>query len=206
MAVIFGIPEESPEHQVFNSAIYAEAGTIKLVHRKVHLPTYGMFDEQRYFGAGHRMTGVDTPFGRVGMLICEDMWHLSSGVILQAENVHMIVCLSNSPTRGIDERGLTSAEAWRGIGRVFARFLGVVVVFANRVGYEDGIHFWGGSEVVMPDGRALVEGDSQEEQLLTVTIDPAEIRRERIASPLARDERLLVTIEELERIRRERYS
>ena len=85
-------------------------------------------------------------------------------------------------------------------------FRGVGVVFANRVGYEDGVCFWGGSEVVEPDGTSVARAPLFDETLLEAEFDLDAIRRERITSPLARDERLLLTIEELERVRRERYG
>ena len=79
MSVVLGFVEESPQHRFYNTVLYAEGGQIVHLHRKVYLPTYGLFDEQRYFAAGQRFQAFDTArFGRMGMLICEDFWHLSA--------------------------------------------------------------------------------------------------------------------------------
>ena len=91
-AVVVGFVEESPRHRFYNAALYAEGGRVVHVHRKVYLPTYGLFDEQRYFAAGDRIRAFDTAgFGRVGILICEDFWHLSAAAIMQAEEVDVLV-------------------------------------------------------------------------------------------------------------------
>src|SRR6185369_1238921 len=102
-ALVVGFVEESPQHRFYNSVLYAEAGRVVHVHRKVYLPTYGLFDEQRYFAAGERIQAFHTPrFGRVGLLVCEDLWHLSAVAVMQAEEVDMLICVSNSPARGVE--------------------------------------------------------------------------------------------------------
>ena len=99
--VVFGFVEQSPQFRFYNSAAYAEGGALRHVHRKVYLPTYGLFDEQRYFAAGDRLCAFNTSrFGRVGMLVCEDLWHLSAAAIMQAEEVDVLICLANSPAAG----------------------------------------------------------------------------------------------------------
>jgi predicted amidohydrolase len=142
----------------------------------------------------------------VGILICEDFWHLSAATIMQAEEVDMLICVANSPARGVDGPAIGTAEAYDRICRVFAQLLGAVVVMVNRVGFEDGLCFWGGSKAVGPDGRPLDEAPMLDEALAIAEFDPAELRRQRLITPLARDERLLLTIEELTRIRRQRYE
>ena len=98
MSLVVGLVEESPRHRFYNAALWAEGGRVVHVHRKVYLPTYGLFDEQRYFAAGERFLAFDTArFGRVGILICEDFWHLSAAAIMQAEEVDLLICTANSP-------------------------------------------------------------------------------------------------------------
>jgi NAD+ synthase (glutamine-hydrolysing) len=173
----------------------------------VYLPTYGLFDEQRYFAAGERFLAFDTAqFGRVGILICEDFWHLSAATIMQAEEVDLLVCVANSPGRGVEGPKVRTAEAYEQFARTFAQLLGAVVIVVNRVGFEDGLCFWGGSMTVGPDGRIIAQGPMLDEALCIAAFDPAELRRQRLITPLARDERLLVTIEELNRIKRRRYE
>ncbi|HID24738.1 MAG TPA: carbon-nitrogen hydrolase, partial [Planctomycetaceae bacterium] len=158
-----------------------------------------------YFAAGDRIRAFDTRFGRLGLLVCEDFWHLSCATILGADEVDYVVCISNSPVRGVAGREFESAAAWRTLARCYALSLTAVVVFANRVGYEDGVCFWGGSEVVGPEGVSAGRAKLFEPDLLIVEIEPAELRRARIYNPLARDEKLLLTIAELERIKAAKY-
>ena len=206
-ALVVGFVEESPQHRFYNAALFAEEGRIVHLHRKVYLPTYGLFDEQRYFAAGDRIRAFDTArFGRVGLLICEDFWHLSAAAIMQAEEVDVLVCVANSPARGIDGPAIRTAETYEHLAIAFAQLLGAVVILVNRVGFEDGLCFWGGSRIVGPDGRTLALAPMLDEALTVGTIDLAELRRQRLITPLARDERLLLTIEELNRIKRRRYE
>ena len=115
-----------------------------------------MFDEARYFAAGGRIMAFDTRFGRLGLLICEDAWHLSAGVILQADGIDVLIIVANSPGRGVREESLGSRRSWELVTRTYATFLNVPVIFANRVGFEDGVNFWGGSAIVGAGG--LVAG------------------------------------------------
>lgn len=206
-ALVFGFVEESPQHRFYNAAIFAEKQRLVHLHRKVYLPTYGLFDEQRYFAAGERIEAFDSPrLGRVGLLVCEDFWHLSAATIMQAEEVDLVIWIANSPGRGVDGPKIRTAEAYDLMSRTFAQLLGAVVVLVNRVGFEDGLCFWGGSRIVGPDGRVLAEAPMFDEALTVATIDLAELRRQRLITPLGRDERLLLTIEELNRIKRRRYE
>ncbi len=206
-ALVVGFVEESSRHRFYNAAFFAEEGRIVHLHRKVYLPTYGLFDEQRYFAAGERIRAFDTArFGRVGLLICEDFWHLSAAAIMQAEEIDMLICVANSPARGVDGPTIRTAETYEHLSKTFAQLLGAVVVLVNRVGFEDGLCFWGGSRVVGPDGRTLAEAPMLDESLTLAAIDLGELRRQRLITPLARDERLLLTIEELQRIKRRRYE
>jgi predicted amidohydrolase len=206
-ALVVGFVEESPQHRFYNAALFGEEGRIIHLHRKVYLPTYGLFDEQRYFAAGDRIRAFDTArFGRVGLLICEDFWHLSAAAIMQAEEVDLLVCVANSPARGVDGPVIRTAETYEHLSVAFAQLLGAVVILVNRVGFEDGLCFWGGSRIVGPDGRTLAQAPMLDEALTVGAIDVGELRRQRLITPLARDERLLLTIEELNRIKHRRYE
>ena len=206
-ALVVGLVEETPRHRFFNAALYAEGGQVVHVHRKVYLPTYGLFDEQRYFAAGGRIEAFDTArFGRVGILICEDFWHLSAAAIMQAEEVDLLICVANSPARGVDSEDIATAETYRQLAATFSKLLGAVVIVANRVGFEDGLCFWGGSMVMGPDGRPIAQAPMLDESLTVAVFDPGELRRQRLIAPLARDERLLLLIEELNRIKRRRFG
>jgi NAD+ synthase (glutamine-hydrolysing) len=207
MSLVVGFIEESPHHRFHNAAVWAEGGRVVHVHRKVYLPTYGLFDEQRYFAAGDRLMAFDTArFGRVGILVCEDFWHLSAAAIMQAEEVDLLVCVANSPARGVDGEKVRVAETYEQLATAFAQMLGATVIVVNRVGFEDGLCFWGGSMAVGPDGRMIAQAAMLDPAMAIAGFDPAELRRQRLVSPLGRDERLLLTIEEFARIKRRRYE
>jgi predicted amidohydrolase len=203
--VVLGAVIEDPDHRYFNSSLYFSRGELVHLHRKVYLPTYGMFDEQRYFAPGDRFRSFKTGYGRTGMLVCEDIWHLSSAYILSLEGVDMIICPSSSPGRGIttDER-LGTAESYRLLCRTYAQFLTAFFLYCNRVGFEDGANFWGGSMVIGPNGDIIAEQQDADEALVLASLDLAQVRRERLANPLLRDERLELTINELRRVWHER--
>lgn len=204
ISIAVGFVEVTGEYRFYNSALYLEDGAVRHLHRKVYLPTYGLFDEQRYLARGERFRAFDTRFGRMGMLICEDMWHLSASYILAMDGASTLICLSSSPGRGIEGESLGSADAWQQLTATTAMFLNCRVLYCNRVGFEDGVNFWGGSEYVAPSGESLVRCRILEEDSVTAKIDEGALRRERIFSPMLRDENLFVTMQELRRIERER--
>ena len=78
IACVFGFVEISDRYNYYNAAAYVSEGRIQHVHRKLYLPTYGMFDEMRFFAMGEKLRTVPTPFGPLGLLICEDLWHPST--------------------------------------------------------------------------------------------------------------------------------
>jgi predicted amidohydrolase len=204
ISIAVGFVEVTDDYRFFNSALYLEDGAIRHLHRKVYLPTYGLFDEQRYLARGERFRAFDTKFGRLGLLVCEDMWHLSASYILAMDGAATLICLSSSPGRGMEGDSLGSASAWQQLTSTTAMFLNCRVLYCNRVGFEDGVNFWGGSEYVAPSGESLVRGRLLEEDSVAATLDEGALRRERIFSPMLRDENLFVTMQELRRIERER--
>ncbi|MBW4056620.1 MAG: carbon-nitrogen hydrolase [Proteobacteria bacterium] len=204
ISIAIGFVEETDDYHFFNSALYLEDGAIRHLHRKVYLPTYGLFDEQRYLARGESFRAYDTKFGRFGMLICEDMWHLSASYILAMDGATTLICLSSSPARGIEGDSLGSASAWQKLVSTTALFLNCRVLYSNRVGFEDGVNFWGGSEYIAPSGESIVRGSLLEEDFITARVDEGALRRERIFSPMMRDENLFVTLQELGRIAHKR--
>lgn len=212
MDLVVGFVEEAAGHLFYNAVLYASRGRVVHVHRKVFLPTYGLFDEARYFARGQRIRAFDVPsqdggrLGRAGLLVCEDFWHLSAVAILQAEAVDLLICVANSPARGVSGPRVETAETYERLAKTYAELLGAVVIVVNRVGFEDGLCFWGGSLVVGPDTTVLAEAPPFDPSLTIAEIDLAQLRRSRLITPLSRDERLLLTIEELQRIKRQRYD
>lgn len=203
VSFVAGLVEESGDFRFFNSAVYFGGGEIRHVHRKVYLPTYGMFDEQRYFARGSAVRAFDTEWGRFSALVCEDLWHPSTAYIAALDGAVVFVCPSASPLRGVADRGERDGNArfWEALNRTYAETYGVFVVYANRVGFEDGVGFWGGSEIIDPFGRCLVKAAYYEEDYVTADLEIEAVRRRRLAAPLLRDEDVDLTINELLRIR-----
>ena len=207
VAVVVGLVEEDAGHKFYNAAFYLEGGAIRHVHRKIYLPTYGIFDEQRYFAAGDRARAFDTPFGRMAVLLCEDMWHPSLPFLAAHDGADVILCGSSSPARGLGADGrFANATAWETANRAYAGLLTLYVAYTGRVGYEDGACFWGGSEVIAPSGEAVAKAPYLDEALLYAELDPGALRRARLANPLLRDERLDLTLRELTDLVRRRSN
>ncbi|MCY3695270.1 MAG: carbon-nitrogen hydrolase [Chloroflexi bacterium] len=205
ISIIVGFVEHTPDHQYRIASAYLEDGEIRYVHHKVYLVTYGLFDEGRYLAAGERVRAFDTKFGRQAILICEDLWHPSALVIAAADGADVIHAPAASPGRGISGAAevLGSARTWHDLTRVYAQMLVNFTVFANRTGYEDGINFYGASRILAPDGQVLADAGG-DPALISADLSDGALRRARIASPLRRDEKLDVTLNELARIRQAR--
>lgn len=203
IGLVVGLVEESEDFRFYNASVYFENGGIRHVHRKVYLPTYGLFDEARYLARGDRIRCFASPLGRAALLICEDLWHPSTVYIAALDGAVAVLCPSSSPLRGIREGADhdDNAAYWELLNSMYAQTFGLHVIYANRVGFEDGVGFWGGSEIVAPSGERLVKARYYEEDLVVADVCIKEPRRQRVAAPLLRDENLDLTINELLRIR-----
>ncbi len=207
-SAVVSFVEESPDHRLFIAAALLEDGELRHIHRKVFLPTYGLFDERRFFAAGSVVRAAASRLGvRIGLAVCEDFWHLPVPHLLALDGAHIVINVSSSPGRdvaAVNEVGLGTATSWRTLDRAFAQLTTSFVVFVNRVGVEESISFWGGSEVVGPAGETLFQAPLHDEGLFLADIDLGQVRRERIALPLLRDERPEIVLHQLQRIVRER--
>lgn len=208
MSAVVSFVEESTDHRLFISVALLERGEVRHVHRKLFLPTYGLFDERRFFAAGGRLRAARSDLGvGVGLAVCEDFWHLAVPQLLALDGAQILVNVSSSPGRdlaAVNEVGLGTAVSWRTLMRSYAQLTTSFVVFCNRVGVDETISFWGGSEVIGPSGEAIFSAPLYDEGLFLAQIDLADVRRERIALPLLRDERLELHVRELRRIVGER--
>ncbi len=202
---IVGMVESGKDHGVYNAAVCFEAGTVSHIHRKVYLPTYGMFEEGRYFSAGSAVQAFNTRHGRIGMLVCEDMWHVPLPYLLAMDRAEVIASLTASPTRlGARSGDLANRTVNHEHHRSYARLLSAYVLFVNRVGTEDGVNFWGGSAAFSPSGETLCASPLFEEDLSLVPLDSKEVRKARRSSRHLLDERPEVTQTALLRIINER--
>jgi predicted amidohydrolase len=199
--LVVGFVEEDIRSRYFISASYLSREEVVHVHRKLYLPTYGLFDEGRFFAAGNAVQAFDTRFGRFGLLICEDFWHASPPYLLWLDGADLMIFISASPSRGLtDAPNLESAHWVEHINQAYASLFTSFVASTNRVGYEDGINFWGGATVYSPDGSLIEKGPYQEEAMAVVEIDLSQLQNIRTRLPLLRDERPEVVARELERI------
>lgn len=148
-----------------NSALYFSNGSFVSKHDKVHLPNYGMFEEARYFSSGVGFESFESRFGKVCMVVCEDLWHETTKTELAKLAPSLIIALVASPARGFSDDGLWIAGEWKKIACDTAKACGARLVLVNRIGFEDGLGFWGGSMVVDADGAVKYELPYFEEKI-----------------------------------------
>lgn len=144
------------DNKVFrNAALYFSKGKLISQHNKVHLPNYGMFEEARYFSPGSVFEGFDSSHGKISMLVCEDLWHAGVHQQLFNENPDYIVAIVASPARGFDEDGLVIEDQWLALLKSASLHCNSKVIFVNRVGFEDGLGFWGGSCILDANAKVV---------------------------------------------------
>ncbi len=207
ISIVVGAVELSERYEIYNSVFFFEDGRLLTHHRKVYLPTYGLFEEKRYFSAGNRFRAFDSKFGRFGLLICEDVWHPTSGVILAQDGASVIFASAAGIARGLQaDSKPENVHDWEALNRSLSIYTTSYMVFANRVGVEDGLMFWGGSEVNGPLGSRLFKAPYFDEAMLYAEIDMLKLKHARINTTLLSDENLHVVIEELSRIYEDRKN
>ena len=182
------------QNTLYNSALYVTVGgdtgpVVHHVHRKMFLPTYGLFDEGRFVEPGHDVRAFDTRWGRAALLVCEDAWHSLTGTIAALDGAQIIFLSAAAPARGMWPRddgvpGPVSVARWERLARDIAEEHGVFVSFVNLVGSEAGKAFPGGSALMGPAGDVRVRGPMFEEALLPATIDLSDLTRARADMPL----------------------
>ena len=199
--LVVGFVDEDPRHRFYIASAYLSGGRVLHVHHKVYLPTYGLFDEGRFFAWGDSVRAFDTRFGRMGILICEDFWHASPPYVLWLDGADVLLFASASPGRGLsDSEKLESARWVENVNRSYANLFTSFVAHSNRVGFEDGLIFWGGATVFDPNGERIAQGPYFEEALTVATLDLNQLHRTRARLPLLRDERTNLVQKELSRI------
>lgn len=175
----------------YNSALYLsiESGAARIVHvhRKMFLPTYGVFDEERFLSRGRRLRTFATGFGTAAMLICEDVWHALMPTIAAIKGARVIIVPSAAPGRGVEEEELSSIVRWREILTATAAEHGVYVVYAGLAGFEGGKGMTGSSCVVDPRGALVVQAPALGEHLVRATLEMSEVDLARATLPLLGD-------------------
>lgn len=204
------------QNSLYNSALYVTLGgdapVIRHVHRKLFLPTYGLFDEERFVDRGLELRAFDTGVGRVAMVVCEDAWHSFMGTVAALDGARLLLIHSASPGRGPWPRdaaespapGPATLDRWDRLARDIAEEHGMYVSIAQLVGSEGGKLLTGGSVIVGPKGDIRARGPVWDEGIVSVTVDMTDVTRARSDMPLLSDFETLLPhmLENVQRIKR----
>lgn len=204
MALVIGLAERSPS-RTYNSAALLERGRVSHVQRKLTLPTYDRFSEKRLFAPGDRLRAVTFADTQIAVLICNDAWHPALAFLAVQSGAEVIAVPANSATLDLGADTPSEAAEWEGhwtdVLRFHARILQTFVIYANRVGREGAIAFYGGSMIVGPEGDALARAQRYVAELIVADLDLSALRDLRRRFPLQQDARLDVVFQESARLR-----
>lgn len=189
MSVVVGLVEEDMEGFLYNSAVLIHDGRVAHVHRKLYLPSYGVFQEGRFFGPGSRLELTSIDGGSVGFLICEDLWHPHLARRLALAGGKMLAVLSAGPGRVGSGETMESQDTWECLTRSTALVNTCWVLYCNRVGWEEGSFYAGTSHIVRPDGQLLMRASDLAEDFLVARLDLREVDRVRWRTPLLQSHR-----------------
>ena len=179
--IIFGMPELSEKTQatLYNTAVFISPNGFVGKYHKMYLPTHSVFEEKRYFRPGYQITALDTELGKIGLIICYDVYFPEVTRLTRLKGAQMIVCISASP--GVRRTFFEILTAARAIENT------AFLAFVNLVGVEDGLQFWGGSRLIGPNGKILAQATYDEEDLVVSEVNYADIRPIETFVPTLRD-------------------
>ena len=201
IGLVLGFVEEKGPGLFYNSSALLAGGNLLTVHRKVFLPTYGMFEEGKFFGVGKNFRAVPSPWGKAGLMICREFLSYGAHYLLLAQGAELVLAISAAPGRGFAEvEDFATARMWEVMAEAMSYFSGAFIVYCNRAGYEEGVTFGGGSFIYDPFGKRLAKAKAAERDFIVQDIDPAEVRRARKAMPFLRDERPELVLQALKRV------
>lgn len=201
ISIVCGFVEEAENFAVYNSAILLEDGEIKGVHRKIYPPTYGIFEEYRYFSMGTDCVPINSKHGKLGIMVCEDLWHMSVPYTMAMAGAKILIGIACSPTRlAVNTESFKNYDINSDHHKTYARILSSYLLFCNRVGFEDGVNFWGGSEIVDPSGNILSVAKLFDEDIIYSEISETEVQRARRNARHFIDEDIDLTIKNLRKI------
>ena len=198
--VVIGAPIEEPSGIIHNCALYFSRGELQHRHRKVQLPNYGMFEERMIFKEGDRFNSFGIGSLTAGMLICREILFPVHAYLYFLQKTDFLIGISASPFRGIAEDGFSSFELWESMGNLYSRFYHQNYLFVNRVGFEDGIGFGGGSFFARAGVGIVQKAKYFVDDVLDAEISPEDVRRARISTNYYRDEQPLMILKEMQRI------
>ncbi len=179
------------EGNLYNAAAYLqldpEGPKVVGLYRKFFLPTYGVFDEERFVSRGRDVCVMDTRLGCVAMLVCEDVWHAIMPTICAVRGAQLVVVPSASPARGFHSETIDNLDRYRRLFRAISEEHGLWCVNAQLVGFEGGKGFVGGSSVIDPLGRTVGEAPMADPHMLLAEVDLELVAVARAQSPLLSD-------------------
>jgi predicted amidohydrolase len=180
LTTVFGMPlEENVKGVIYNSSVMIDEDGNVVTYNKLYLPTHSVFDEKRYFRSGGEIKSFQTKKCKIGLTICYDLYFPEIYRTLALEGAELAICISASPS--------TRQEYFEILTKARAIENGFFLAFVNRVGIEDGLQFWGGSNLVSPNGDILAKARYYEEDLTFVTLDLEELRKVRPFIPTIKD-------------------
>lgn len=168
--IVFGMPELSEKTQatIYNTAVLIGPNGFVGKYRKMYLPTHSVFEEKRYFRPGYQAPVFETKLGRIGLIICYDIFFPEVSRLTRLNGAQLIICISASPAvRRAFFETLTAARAIENT---------VFLAYVNLVGIENGLQFWGGSRLIGPNGKILVKAKYEEEDLVIGEVNYSDIR------------------------------
>jgi len=206
--LLLGLCERGEDGVTYNAMAGVRDGLVRYRHRKLYLPTYGMFDEARFFGRGRDIAPWSMGAWKIGILICEDLWHPGLVYVLAAAGIQVLLVAAAAPGRGVwteaephsESAAFASAANWERIIRSYALLYGIYVALANRTGVEGSCTFGGGSLIAAPDGQIVARAPAQGDATLHADLDLAEVRRARRPFSHTRDEDIDLMIRSLQRV------
>jgi len=188
LAICAGFVEAGTDGIPYNSACYLDGGEVVHICRKMYPPTHGMFEEQKFFGRGKELSVFDTRFGRMGIVICRDLFHPLEVSAIAACGAQVLLAPSAMPARGFSGDRLSIEETVALAVGSASTFLGMYVVYVNRVGFDDGLGFYGGSLLSDPIVGTAVAAPRFDDALSTGVIDLSHVARRRYQLPIQREE------------------
>ncbi len=203
ISICVGAVELSEEYFIYNSSFFIEDGKVLNITRKIYPPTYGVFQEKRFFAQGRSIKAFDSRFGRFGVMICNDARHPAIPYVLALDGAKYIITQAAVPARGFPKKSKPDPVLYFENGNVFySGVFGIYSIFANLAGYEEGLIFTGNSMVIAPGGRIVAEAPLFEEAIISVEVSEDDVRLARSAVPIFGEEDISITLEELSRINR----
>jgi predicted amidohydrolase len=199
VSVVIGFVEEGKGDIIYNSAALVKDGQLSMVQRKIYPPTYGIFDEGKFFAKGKCVNTDRIGSFDVSTLICADLWHPSVVHIAAHKSISLLIGIVNSPEGGLGSN-YSSSIGWERVGQFYSGIYGCYVVLVNRVGKEDTVSFYGNSMVIDPHGNIIERCPYIQEDFRICEIDIKHVKAIKRILPTMRDEDAHFTIRQLSKI------